>query len=283
MHLPSDQHEGAEYIVFPKGGDFFARDGESGNIEFSGTDAATVIQNAIDAVAGSGDVGDGGTVYIKPGWYGISKTISLKASVVLQGGAICNYHGGTRLTLADGVNDNLVEWIPTFGRDEFFAGLRDLQLHGNSANNTSGHCLYTAGDGSGNAPKDMHIRDVWFKDAPQDGVHLEACWGYKFSDCLFEANARHGAYMLGGQWYNDNAFFSSNGGSGLIGVGDYNHIYGFAMSNDEHGVYLEGNRIVARVNAWENGYAGVSLGGENINFNATYDSVFTPATPGTTR
>jgi len=47
MHLPSDQHEEASYIVFKKNGEVFVRDGDSGNIEFSGADA---IQNALDSL-----------------------------------------------------------------------------------------------------------------------------------------------------------------------------------------------------------------------------------------
>jgi len=59
MHLPSDQHEEASYIIFKKDGDILARNGDSGNIEFSGTDATAVIEDAIAA--------GGKKIYLKSG------------------------------------------------------------------------------------------------------------------------------------------------------------------------------------------------------------------------
>jgi len=77
MDLPSDQHEEASYIIFKKNGDILARNGDSGNIEFSGTDAATVINNAFDALPKSNRSFPvkGGTVLVKAGTYTLNSAI----------------------------------------------------------------------------------------------------------------------------------------------------------------------------------------------------------------
>jgi len=69
MHLPSDQHEESSYIIFKKNGDIFARNGDSGNIEFSGTDAATVIEDVLNT-------GSHIRVFIRNGTYDIDSKIT---------------------------------------------------------------------------------------------------------------------------------------------------------------------------------------------------------------
>ena len=67
------------YIIFKDGNLVRAKNGRTGEIEFSDTDAATVIQNAIDSLD------EGGTVFIRSGFYKLYDSITLKPFVVLEG------------------------------------------------------------------------------------------------------------------------------------------------------------------------------------------------------
>ena len=70
----------ASYIVYEEGGTYYAKNGRTGQIEFSGTDASEVIQRAIDAL------GDrGGRVFLKSGGYVLTKPIVMRSRVRLEG------------------------------------------------------------------------------------------------------------------------------------------------------------------------------------------------------
>ena len=73
----------ASYIIYKDDlGYVCAKNGETGKIDFRNTDAATVIQNAIDALT------NGGKVLIKEGIYSISTQINLKPKVSIIGSGI---------------------------------------------------------------------------------------------------------------------------------------------------------------------------------------------------
>jgi len=96
----------ASYIIFKDGDVVKAKNGETGAIEFSGTDAATIIQETINCVASLG----GGKVLIKKGVYTINEMILVpngssnitiegedKYGVVLETGKECEYGSVIRL------------------------------------------------------------------------------------------------------------------------------------------------------------------------------------------
>jgi len=64
--------DAASYIIFKDGGLVKAKNGRTGQIEFSGDDAATVIQQAIDALPVHG-----GKIFIKRGNYKINTQINI--------------------------------------------------------------------------------------------------------------------------------------------------------------------------------------------------------------
>jgi len=67
----------ASYIVFKDdGGRIYAKNGSTGMVEYSDTDATKVIQYAIDKVGQAG----GGRVFIKKGTYPVSKTITVSGN-----------------------------------------------------------------------------------------------------------------------------------------------------------------------------------------------------------
>ena len=70
----------ASYIIFKDGGLVKAKNGRTGQIEFSGDNAATVMQNALDVLT------SGGKILIKNGIYTISSPIIIKYdNIIIQG------------------------------------------------------------------------------------------------------------------------------------------------------------------------------------------------------
>jgi hypothetical protein len=76
---PEVAKQGYSYIVFTDGANYYARNGSTGQVDFSGTDASTVIQNAINAL------GNGGKILIKAGTYSIVTPLALKSNTVISG------------------------------------------------------------------------------------------------------------------------------------------------------------------------------------------------------
>jgi len=83
------------YTVFISGGTYYAEANFFGGTEYSGRDAATVIQQAIDALT------SGGKVLIKAGTYDIASRIELKTDIALEGEG-----PGTILKAASGLQNN---------------------------------------------------------------------------------------------------------------------------------------------------------------------------------
>jgi len=70
----------ANYVIFTDGTNVYARNGLTGEIEFSGTDAGEVINNVISQLP------TGGKIYITPGEYTVSTTILIdKQGISLEG------------------------------------------------------------------------------------------------------------------------------------------------------------------------------------------------------
>src|SRR5207245_1236318 len=60
--------EPASYIIYiDSGGTIYARNGTTGAVDYSGPDAATVLQNALGAAS------SGGTIFFREGTYNLSK------------------------------------------------------------------------------------------------------------------------------------------------------------------------------------------------------------------
>jgi len=69
----------ASYIVYKEGDTYYAKNGRTGQVEFSGTDASGVIQGAIDALP------YGGEILIKEGVYLVNNTINLANNITIRG------------------------------------------------------------------------------------------------------------------------------------------------------------------------------------------------------
>jgi parallel beta-helix repeat protein len=110
------------FLIEKRGNLIVAQDGR-GRIQCSGTDAASVIQSAINSLS------NGGKILIKRGQYIISSSIVPKYGVVLEGEG-----WDTELYLANGVNVKMFD-ISNSTADE--VQIRNMRLNGNKDNQTA--------------------------------------------------------------------------------------------------------------------------------------------------
>lgn len=123
----------ATFIIFVDGSDFKARDGVDGKIDYSGTNAATVIQAAIDASPSTGF-----RIYVTEGDYIIDATLDFsgKKNFVFEG-ASCPWRDyGTRIYLQDAADCTMIKKVEASKDYDSFT-FRDLQLYANQENQTS--------------------------------------------------------------------------------------------------------------------------------------------------
>jgi len=87
-HIGEAPMNAYDYIVYGKDTNndgivdiTYAKNGRTGKIEFSDTDASNVIQNVIDEVYNNG----GGNIFVKEGVYKITSTLKLRSGVTLEG------------------------------------------------------------------------------------------------------------------------------------------------------------------------------------------------------
>ena len=282
---PASFTETASYIIFKVGDTYYAKNGTTGEIEFSGTDASQVIQSAINALPSE----HGGTVFLKAGKYIITHTIYLnKTHVQLRGEGTY----ATWLELADNADCSLLQiGHPT--AHLMFNGVFDLSLHGNKANNTKGSGILVYGY----RVSDMHIERVICMSCPFDGIHLEPLngpvdgsgarfWNIWIKNCLFEycnigvdidANAYKGPIW---QVWLDNVYVYNNDLHGIViqgGDDDYvkwiNINNPHVRANGGYGIRIRPARYVSIINphVFDNQY-GISISGPSA-FTTRYISI----------
>ncbi len=72
----------ASYIIFKDGNTIYAKNGTTGKIDYSGTDASTVIQSIVDTLTATG-----GRIYFKAGVYRINSTLIIPSTgnIIMEG------------------------------------------------------------------------------------------------------------------------------------------------------------------------------------------------------
>jgi len=179
--------EPASYIVFKDGDLVKAKNGQTGEVEFSDSDAATVLQSAITAM-------NGGVLFIKEGTYEITGSIDLagKQGITIEG--VHGTHAGksTLLKLADDAN------VPIFTKVESPAlisriNIRNLYLHGNSANNptTIDGLIKFVG------VKHAAFENLRIADVNGDGIYLSTCEDIIISRCRISGTSKDGVEVGG--------------------------------------------------------------------------------------
>jgi len=168
------------YLIFRKGNWFYVKNGSTGLIEFSGADAADVIQKAIDAV----EVQGGGRVFLKQGTYPLSRTIIIKDNVHLVG----EHWIKTVLKLQDGVNDDVIRGVA------YNVILENFTIDGNKLNQTAGHGIHACLQWG-------LLRRLYIFNTKQDGIFVgddaltsELKYILTIYECFISDADRYGIY-----------------------------------------------------------------------------------------
>lgn len=155
--VPWDVNE-ASYIIFTDGTTIWAKNGTTGDLEFSGTDAATVIQSAINALT------DGGKIFFREGTYLIDSSINLLSNIkyegirgasILQGNTVSS---GSMLGAGDKENIT-IEGLTLDSASYFYA---TLTLSGNTKNVVIQDCEIENG----------YDRNLWMWDGGIAGKYV---------------------------------------------------------------------------------------------------------------
>lgn len=125
----------ASYLIWTDGSTVYAKNGLTDAIDYSGIDAATVINYAITTTYDRG----GGIVFVKSGNYAIRSSIILKSYVTLEGEGWGEQKASTVLRLADNVNDDVIR---TLQQKNYHVTIRNLQIEGNIAHQTAGSGIH---------------------------------------------------------------------------------------------------------------------------------------------
>lgn len=199
----TESRRAASYVVYRRDGAVRALDGTTGTEAFSDTDAATVIQQAINDL-------DHGTIRLAAGEYRISEGgIHLASGIRLVGEG----RGATVLKLADGVNGRRGDGgssIINVGGGTSDVTIADMELDGNESNNRDvppypmspqTHGIYIHGSGprvpEDRKPSNVVVRNVSVHDTIRSNIVLAG------RECVLEdvwlANSAtdHWLYMAG--------------------------------------------------------------------------------------
>jgi len=208
----------ATYIVFIDGTKIYARNGQTGTLEHSGTDASTVIQAAIGAVGQ-----EGGTVWVKEGTYIITHTIKIPGNITLTGAGYA-----TKLVLTDYADQEIIE---NKNQDTYVDQnivITNLQIDGNGGKQTEG-ALASA---------------IYLFKAQRNRV--EGCWIHNVAK-----GATNAAIWLSTSSYNiisDNWFYNNHRGVYL--ANNYHIVKGNQVLSGDEGIrmYLDASDNIVEGN-----------------------------------
>jgi len=192
------------YIVFQQAGVIYAKNARTGQIEFSGTDAATIIQKAIDAASASG----GGEVFIKEGTYTLTKAVEMKPNVVLRGSGVATVLRGHGIFFTtDGLSNVAVKdlfidnrgisgclWVapPAGVYDRWGPSdvvLENLVLYGSNDPAIGGAVIEVR------SARRVFIRNCEIAYGGHNGIYItRVAEGYEPSDIVIEGNYIHNNY-----------------------------------------------------------------------------------------
>jgi hypothetical protein len=143
----------------------------------------------------------GGGVALFPSGTYLCQTLTVYSGVHLVGhsrdSSIIKLKNATNADLIYGYNASTLHTTRTYGSGLTSWGLRDIQLDGNRANNTAGHCVNVFGS------KPL-IQSVYIKNAPQrglwsDGPDSGQVFGMEgtFSSIVIDTSGEEGFYFQG--------------------------------------------------------------------------------------
>jgi len=274
MNFEQIHHYGetASYVIFGEDTNddgvydiIYAKNGTTGKIDFSGTNASWVIQNAIDAFPSTG-----GKIYIKEGEYIIDSSIEVKSYLTILGEGF-----NTVLKANENLNSDIISYTGTSDIIEFY--LADLVIDGEKSGNTAGNGVYIE------KPSRVILHNIKIFDAAEigiylcqtpsaaHGVHIFSCYVYNCGldniriesvndghilDTVSGWAGRHCLILSScNQWIITNSHFGGGGTGYTVAIsgGKWNSIIGCIIESSNHsGLYLSGtieNRIIGN-NFW---------------------------------
>ena len=243
----------ADYIIFIDANDsnkVKALNGTAGTVDYSGTDAGSVIQSAINALT------NGGRVLLRAGTYTVNSTVTPTVSNV----ELCGEGDSTILAAKNGLNNPVI-----FVRSLSNWKIHDLQINGNRSNQTSNSttCYGIRYLSTANCRVyDCYVHDcmtfgiaaeicssVWIGNnlvvnCNANGINLFASTGGDVSNNIVNGASDNGISLSGGEEYGDQPGYdytcSANMVSGInLGVSPYG-------LNTGHGIQIGDNGSVRR-------------------------------------
>jgi hypothetical protein len=144
LQMPEITQQSYSYVIWTDGTNYYAKNGRTGQIDFSGTDASTVIQNAIF------NLPNGGRIFVKSGTYILNKRVVFDKNVAIVGEnaspyvkpytvkfVVNNTQGAFLITLASHLENCVIEPASGLIPDTaiqieyaYFAVVRDVLIHG---------------------------------------------------------------------------------------------------------------------------------------------------------
>jgi len=237
----------ASYIIWTDGSTYYAKNGTTGAIDYSGADASTVIQAAVDAIPVKQYVDTlvtgGGSIFIKAGLYEITQTIVINDRPLrLYGDNRCPQ---THLYLAAGANCRMFEII---GESQW-CYLKDLYLNGKKNTQTGGdyllyinagypileniYVMYAYETGIYINSQDFHCLNVYAEFCGKHGWYVHCSQNGQLIDCTAWDNDELGLYLIGRRGTINNFRSMMNGKEGIY----CNDIHKFFF----HGCYIQEN------------------------------------------
>jgi hypothetical protein len=141
----------------------------------AGVNIATAVNAAIAALASYG----GGKIHFcaTPTQYTVSTPILYTDNIIFEGEG----WNSSVLKLADGANCNMFERTGELTTENFFNQWRDLCLHGNDANNTSGSGIF-----SGAYIHDVVVENCFILNFKDYGIYMDRCWNINITKNILE-------------------------------------------------------------------------------------------------
>ncbi len=227
-----------DYLIYISGTAINAVNGMTGNIDYSGTNAATVIQNAIDALPTRG-----GIIHLKRGQYNLTKGLKLD-------GLNANYEDNKSFIFeGEGANNTRLyntSTDPTILFKATHSTIKNLRILGNGTTSGHGILMQAISYGGFAPPQQNNIIDCYI-NYHDIGIKFDA---YTFKtivgNCYIDQNRSHGVHLASAVIPGDpnplysvlNTFIdctiTSNGGDGVrLDGGNTNTFIGCEVANNQ--------------------------------------------------
>jgi len=242
-------------VVYKDGTTYRAESLVAAGTDYSNTDAATTIQNALDALTSGRTWKE--KVLLKGANFPLSTTLDIPSYTIfeLQG----------KITLNNSVNDaimNVGDGAARMDDVDIIGGIYD----GNKANQTGGHGIRLWANGSGAAR--CFIHDVYLKDVKVSGISCDSFTDTIISVCRTNGCGSYGFFAenVGSLAYLGCWARSCAGGFGLLSSDTITYTNCHSWNNTQHGFSISSGTGISIMGGTSRGNTqkGVHLTGTNV-------------------